>query len=113
MLGHRHVRFLHLLQSTTDAWRKRFVSAILAAPEISAVVSSTESQRIRQSTLRKAFHAPRLSTLCVDAVTEFCDSCHSQGDSRPDDVSFHVQAYTRRTTQQCFQQAMFRHVVAQ
>ena len=43
------------------------------------------------------------ATCCVDAVTEFCDSCHPQTRSSSDDVSFHVQAWTRRTAKQRFQ----------
>ena len=38
---------------------KRFVSASLAAPEGTADVTSTESQRFRRPTLKKATDAPR------------------------------------------------------
>ena len=37
-------------------------------------------------------------------TTKTCESCHSQSRSRPGDVSFHVDTWTRRTTKQCFQQ---------
>ena len=40
------------------------------------------------------------ATCCVDAVTEFCDSCRSQTRRSSVDVSFHVQAWTRRTAKQ-------------
>ena len=39
-------------------------------------------------------------TCCVHAATEFCESCHPQTRSSSDDVSFHVQAWTRRTAKQ-------------
>ena len=40
------------------------------------------------------------ATSCVFQVTEFCDSCHPQTRSSSDDISFHVQARTRRTAKQ-------------
>ena len=47
MQSHRHVRFLHLLQSTTDVQRKTVRLG-------NADVTSTESHRFRRSTLGKA-----------------------------------------------------------
>ena len=44
------------------------------------------------------------ATCCVYKVTEFCDSCRPQTRSSSDDVSFHVQACTRRAAKQSFQQ---------
>ena len=76
---------------------KRFVSASLAAQEGIADVTSTESLRFRQSTLGEATDAPRSETFCVDAVTEFCESCHPLTRRRPDDVSFHVEFFQQLT----------------
>ena len=83
---------------------KRFVSATLAAPGGTAYVTNTESRRFRQSAIGESYRGTTFRTFCVDAVTEFCETCTSQSRSRPDDVSFHVQAWTRRTTKQLFQQ---------
>ena len=76
---------------------KRFVSASLAASESIADVTSTESRHFRQSTLEKTIDAPRSETFCVDAVTEFCESCHPLTRRRPDDVSFHVEFFQQLT----------------
>ena len=47
-----------------------------------------------------AYQTTACATFCVDAVTEFCDSCHPQTRSSSVDVSFHVQAWTRRTAKE-------------
>ena len=117
-MRHHHVRILNVDSNRERTLGgKRFVSASLAAPEGTANVTNTESRHFRQSTLAKALHAPRSEHICMNAVTEFCDTCKCRFAAVLTTYiklyfcdtcrSFYARTWTRRTPKQLFQQLTF------
>ena len=86
-MRHHHVRFPHRLQSRTDAQRK--------------TVRLGKSRGTGRHCRCKQHRKSALPT------TMTCESCHSHTRNRPDDGSFLVRTWTRRTAKQCFQQLTF------
>ena len=103
-MRHHHVRCLHRLQSRTDAQRKTVRLGNSRGTRRHCKCNQHGKSALPTISNRESYRGTTFRTFCVDAVTEFCETCTSQSRSRPDDVSFHVQAWTRRTTKQLFQQ---------
>ena len=104
MLGHRHVRCLHLLQSTADVQRKTVRLRKSRHTRRQCRCNQHRKSPIPTINTRESYRRTKFRIVCVDTATEFCESRHQQTGSRPDDARFHVQAWTRRTTKQFFQQ---------